>query len=732
MPPMLTGTVQRITFHNPGNGYTIARLACEGEAGTVTIVGSLAEPREGETIRVEGEWAEHPKYGRQFEFTGCTAAYPSTLDGIERYLGSGLVKGIGPVSARRIVEYFGAETLDVIDSAPERLQEVPGLGRTRVQLITRAWAEQRRVKDVMVFLQSHGITTGYATRIYKRYGTDAIRLIQDDPYRLERDIGGIGFTTADRLARRLGIGVQAPARIEAGLRHLLGRSSEEGHMFLPRDVLLSQARQVLEVSEGVVEQALERLCAGGEVIAEPAPDRRAAGAGQPERYYLSSLHQAEVGVAASLRRLQYAPGTAPLADVSGARGSAAGYPLADRAPGRDQRQAVQLAASSKVMVLTGGPGTGKTTVARQILTLYREAGLRVALCSPTGRAAKRLSEATAYPAGTIHRLLEFAPAEGRFMRGPGNALETDAVIVDEASMIDIRLMDSLLAALPDAARLVMVGDVDQLPSVGPGNVLGDIIGSNTVPVARLTEIFRQKRQSRIVLNAHRINAGEMPLIDNRKVDDFFFMTEDDPERVATIVEDLCARRLPAHGGYDPRVDIQVLVPMYKGVTGAVQLNQRLQQRLNPDGQPIQLSRGLLRVGDRVMQIKNNYDKGVFNGDMGVVSDWDSDRETARVRFESEVEYQGVELEEITLAYAISTHRAQGSEFPAVVLPLTMQHYVMLQRNLLYTAVTRARRLIVMVGSRKALALAVKRNQVGRRYTLLAQRLKRDLADCAGC
>ncbi|MEW6755366.1 MAG: ATP-dependent RecD-like DNA helicase, partial [Candidatus Latescibacterota bacterium] len=682
------GYVERITYHNPEDGYTIARLATEPGGEVITIVGPVATLKEGESVQVVGTWVSHARYGRQLRVEEVRSVRPGTLQGIERYLGSGLIKGVGPVSARRIVAHFGEETLAVIDTQPDRLSEVPRLGRRRARLITEAWEEQRQIKDVMVFLQSHGVTTGYAIRIFRAYGQEAIARVQANPYRLERDVYGIGFRTADRIAQSLGVASDAPERVQAGIRYLLNQASDEGHVYLPAVELMEQARQILGVSAELIPPALESLRADDGLVTEDL------------HYYLPPLYHAEVGAAGALRRLLRTPPAVKL-DPPGELLHSGAFRLSG-----EQCQAVERAGRDKVMVLTGGPGTGKTTVTRQILRLFERARLRVALCSPTGRAAKRLCEATGREARTIHRLLEFMPAERRFRRGHEDRLEADALIVDEASMIDVVLMNALLRALPDTARLVIVGDVDQLPSVGPGNVLRDVIDSGAVPVVRLTEIFRQARGSGIVPNAHRINAGEMPLIDNRDTTDFFFLEEGDPEKVVSLVEDLCARRLPAHTGCDPLRDIQVIVPMYRGETGALNLNVRLQQRMNPGGQPFRHAGTEFRVGDKVMQVRNNYDKGVFNGDLGVVVGMDAERQVAQVQFDAAVEYEPHELDELVLAYAISTHRSQGSEFPVVVLPLTTQHYVMLQRNLLYTAVTRARQMIVIVGTRRALRLAI--------------------------
>ena len=703
MSQLYKGSIDRVTYHNPDSGYTIARLAVEGERERVTIVGALASVQEGENVEVEGLWENHPKYGKQLKIENYKTVYPSTLEGIQKYLGSGLIKGIGPVSAKRIVAHFGAETLDIIDADPQRLGEVPKLGQKRVDFIAAAWGEQRQIKDVMVFLQSHGITTGYAVKIFKEYGQEAIHKVRSNPYRLERDVAGIGFRIADRIAQNLGLGREAPARVQAGIRYLLTQAADDGHVFLPAVELMERAREILEINAELLPPALEDLRADDGVVTEGT------------HYYLPPLHRAEVGAASSLQRLLRAPAE-PLQIVRETDEDGLELALA-------QKQAVELVAVSKVMVLTGGPGTGKTTVTRRILRLLEEGELKVALCSPTGRAAKRLSEACGREARTIHRLLEFQPAERQFKKGYDDRLEIDALIVDEASMIDVVLMNALLRALPDAARLVLVGDVDQLPSVGPGNVLRDIIDSGEIPVVRLTQIFRQDEDSHIVRNAHLINDGGMPVIDNSASADFYFARESDPAKVVALVEELCAARLPGHGGWDPLRDIQVLSPMYRGETGALNLNQRLQQRLNAGGRPYHHRGNELRVGDKVMQVKNNYDKGVFNGDMGIVERLDADKQIMWVRFDYAVEYDQADLDELTLAYAISTHRSQGSEFPVVVLPLTTQHYVMLQRNLLYTAITRAKKMVVIVGTDKALKLAIENDEVARRFTTLKERLR---------
>ena len=706
----LRGQIERITYHNPENGYTIASLSIEGgdgrEESEPTIVGAIPTLAVGETVEIQGAWVNHQKYGRQFRVESCRQVPPTSLAGIERYLGSGLIKGIGPVSAKRIVQQFGTATLEVIEKDPQRLRQVPGLGRKKADLIAVAWAEERDVREAMIFLQGHGVGQALAVKLVKKYGSRMVQTVQEHPFQLEREIRGIGFLTADRIAASVGVAKEAAERVEAGIRYLLDQSSGEGHVFLPATDLIDGAAQLLGINSQLLPPALESLRRREELVLEES------------NYFLPWLHRAEVGVAQSLHRIL----ATPARPLSSLRAESEGIALLND----EQRAAVAAAMDQKVLVLTGGPGTGKTTVTREIVFQLEQSERVVSLCSPTGRAAKRLAEASGREAKTIHRLLEFMPAEGRFRKQRRNPLNTDAVLVDEASMIDVGLMNALLSAIPSRARLILVGDADQLPSVGPGNVMRDIIGSGSVPVARLREIHRQGPDSQIALSAHRILHGEWPLQENQPEGDFFVIEEDDAVAIAQLVEDLCTRRLPDKRGYDPIRDIQVLTPMYRGETGALNLNRRLQASLIPptnNGLPHGDSE--LRVGDKVLQVRNNYDKGVFNGDLGRVVTIDTENEFLEVDFEGSprCQYDLGQCDELVLAYAMSIHRSQGSEFPVVILPLSTQHYVMLQRNLLYTAVTRAKALMILVGSRRAIARAIDNDDVSDRFTALRERIR---------
>lgn len=722
-PPQeeLTGQIASILYADQDSGYTVLRLVVPGHREPVTAVGTLLSASPGENLRLVGEWTRHPRFGRQFKITEAHAQVPVTAEGIEKYLGSGLIKGIGPEMARRIVARFGVEALEVIEKSPARLGEVEGIGPKRIGQIGAAWGEQRDVREVMVFLQSHGVSPAFAARIFRQYGRRAVQVVRDNPYRLAEEVLGIGFLTADRIAERLGVARDSPARLEAGLLHTLHESAEEGHCYLPESELLERAGELLQAPAAPLQDAVSAASRAGRVLVEPLPGDKGGRA-----VYLPALHAAETGVALNLRRLLDAPAARrkPAAAPWNRIQPRLGFELAPA-----QRQAVEAALRDKVLVVTGGPGTGKTTIMRSVLAVFQDLGLRTLLAAPTGRAAKRLSEVTGQEARTIHRLLEYSQKEGGFRRGLDNPLACDLLVIDEASMVDVSLMYQLLKAVPDTAALILVGDADQLPSVGPGNVLRDIIGSRRVPVAQLTEIFRQARDSRIVVNAHRIRQGLQPLAappegEAGAQEDFFFIQQEDPERAAALVLQLLTERIPRRFGLDPLRDIQVLTPMHRGAVGVQSLNARLQEALNPDGRPVGHGARELRIGDRVMQMRNDYERDVYNGDVGHVRSLSAELQELVVEFDSRpVRYDFADLDEIALAYAVSVHKAQGCEFPAVVVPVMTQHYVLLQRNLLYTAVTRGRRLVVLVGTRKALAIAVRNDKPLQRFTRLAERLR---------
>ncbi|MCG5053928.1 MAG: ATP-dependent RecD-like DNA helicase [Myxococcales bacterium] len=713
------GTLERIVFAGHDGAFTVARLKVEGAAELETIVGALPGVPEGARLRVRGSYEDNPRFGRQLKLASYTELAPETLEGIRRYLGSGLVKGIGREMASRIVDRFGMATLEILDREPYRIAEVPGIGKGRAQAFRQAWLEQKGVRDVMVFLQGHGVSPAFAARIYKRYGAAAVARVRDNPYRLAFDVWGIGFLSADRLATSLGVAKDAAIRIEAGLRHVLDEANGGGHVFVPRLELERLAAERLGVDEALVRPAVDVLGREGVVALDSVPEHG-------EIVYETGLFRAEREVALALVRLRNAPPRVHMkGDVAAAVAryeAAAGLALAPA-----QREAIGRALGEKVLVVTGGPGVGKTTIVRGVVQLCRAAGLTVALAAPTGRAAKRLAEATGLPAGTLHRLLEWRPKEAAFARNAENPLEADLLVVDEASMLDVRLAADLVAAVSEGTRLVFVGDVDQLPSVGPGAVLADLIGSGVIATVRLTEIFRQAARSLIVTNAHRINAGAPPEFgappENGAPDerDFFFLEEPDPQKAAETVRDLVVTRLPKRYGLS-HAEIQVLVPMHRGDLGALRLNHLLQEALTAGAAEIARGERLFRVGDRVMQVRNDYDKDVFNGDVGHVTAIEGDTLTATFEGRS-VTYENDELDQLALAYAATVHKSQGSEYAAVVLPVHTQHFVMLQRNLLYTAVTRGKRLVVMVGTRKALGLAVRNEKANVRHSRLAERLR---------
>ena len=725
----LSGVLERVVFANEENAWSVVRLTVPGEREPVTAVGNLLNVQPGESLRLEGQWIQDLKYGRQFKVASYATVAPSTLEGIERYLGSGMVRGVGKEMAKRLVAAFGLATLTVIEREPERLKEVSGIGPKRRAEIQRAFLEQSEVREVMVFLQSHGVGTGHAIKICKRYGQDALRQVREDPFRLAIDIHGIGFQSADRIAAALGFAKTAPQRVEAGVLHLLAEAADRGHLYLPATRLAEEATRLLEVPAAPVAAAVAALAGAEQVVVDPLPTALAAapepGSAPPgaarEAVYLKPLHAAEAGLAARLRALLAQPALPLQIDAERAVAwfeAKEGVSLAAA-----QRDAVRRGLASKILVVTGGPGTGKTTLVRGIVHILEKKGQTVVLAAPTGRAAKRLSEATGSPAATIHRLLEFDPRSRRFLRDRERPLACDLAIVDEASMLDTVLAYHLLKAIPNGGRLILVGDVDQLPSVGPGRVLGDLIRSGAVDVVRLALIFRQGETSQIVANAHRIQRGEMPLASQREAGDFFVAERGRPEEVHETLVQLVTRRIPARFGLDPFAGIQVLSPMNRGLLGTDNLNRVLREALNPQGKTISYGAHSLRVGDKVMQVRNNYELEVWNGDLGRVTGIDEEGEKVEVEVDGRtVRYDFTALDELALAYACTIHKSQGSEYPCVVVPLHTQHHVMLQRNLLYTAITRARRLAVLVGERRALAVAVGNGRTGARYTLLAERL----------
>jgi exodeoxyribonuclease V alpha subunit len=738
----LSGQIERVTYFGEETGYTVAKLKVYGRPELVTIVGNLMAPAAGAVLRLRGRWIRHPRFGEQFQVDHYETAVPATVAGMRKYLGSGLIRGIGPTMAGRIVARFGKEALDIIEADPGRLAEVDGIGPKRVAMIRQAWQQQREIRTVMQFLLGHGVSTTYAVKIFKQYGEGAIKVVEENPYRLAGDIFGIGFVTADRIAAKLGFAPDAPMRIQAGALYVLHQLADEGHVYYPFEDLVERCAELLAVEKVAVGTALGILHNGQQVVVEQpgaVRERRLrtdlqnerkpeshsdsqAESGTDSAVYLAKYHLCETEIARRLHVLLHTPQQTVTQSPGQALAAVERRLTIHLAP--DQKRALDCALTCKLMILTGGPGTGKTTIITAILMLFDSLGIRAALAAPTGRAAKRMSEATGREARTIHRLLEYSPGEGGFKRNADRPLDCGLLIVDEASMIDTILMHHLLKAVPPEATVIFVGDVNQLPSVGAGAVLADMIASRVIPVVKLTEIFRQARQSRIIVNAHRINAGRMP--DIRPVtgkSDFYFIEREEPEKALATIETLVEKRIPDRFGFDAVTQIQVLTPMHRGLVGAGNLNQVLQQRLNPEGQSLMRGERRYREGDKVMQIRNNYDKEVFNGDIGRILSLDMEALTAVVGIdERRVNYEFHELDEVVLAYAVSVHKSQGSEYPAVVLPLLTQHYVLLQRNLLYTAITRGRRLVVVVGSRRALAMAVKNAKPAARYTRLAERL----------
>ena len=794
----LLGILERIVYENPDTGYTVGRLSARDHAELITVVGNLASINPGESLLLQGQWVDNAKYGRQFQIEKYETILPANVVGLRKYLGSGLIKGIGPKMAGLIVRKFGMDTMDVIENEPEKLAHVPGIGRKRVQIIKEAWEAQREIKNVMLFLQSHDVSTAHAAKIYKTYENDAIPMVTENPYRLADDIYGIGFVTADTIAQKLGIDKDAPQRVQAGIKYVLSQKADDGHVFQRRAELIESCQTMLELETEAIEQGISALVEEEEIInpsftdltgsneqvgvsetqdtyevsdqgnrgqqsrtssqeevpeanQKPLPtDNRQLTTDNHSAIYLAPFYYAELGVANQFLRLLASPQEQSVVPSPG-----------DNTPSLtqlenemrirfapQQREAIYTAMTTRAMILTGGPGTGKTTTVVGMIRLFEAEGRHITLTAPTGRAAKRLSETTGSEAKTIHRLLEFSPQNNGFKRNRQNPLDTDVVIVDETSMVDLVLMNRLMQAIRPTTTVILIGDVDQLPSVGAGNVLRELIDSQKVPVIQLTEIFRQAQESMIVTNAHRINKGDFPELTGDTDRNFFFMEEEDPEAITNLICSLIANRLPGHYDYHPIDDIQLLSPMRRGALGTENLNTRLQEVLNPEyttpvSHPLEKKRfgvpsytqasrprnqsgtaGGFRVGDKVMQVRNNYDYDVFNGDIGRVVTIDQINKKVHVQFpDKQVAYDTADLGELALAYATTIHKAQGSEYPVVVIPLHTQHYLMLQRNLLYTGITRAKERVVIVGTKRALGICIRNNQVIERNSYLAERLQ---------
>ena len=712
--------VERITYQNPENGYSVLKVHVKGYEDLVTVVGNLLDANVGSVLLMDGDWKVDSRYGRQFMAQKWEETLPATVYGMEKYLGSGLIKGVGPKYAKKIVQKFGVDTFAVIEDNIELLIEIPGIGSKRIRMIAESWERQKEVKNIMLFLQEHGVSTAFAAKIYRQYGNESIAVMKENPFRLADDIWGIGFKTADGIAEKLGFGRETYVRLRSGIMYTLSELADEGHVYAEREQLTQKAAALLEAEESRIVMTMDQMLKDKDLIREE------------DAIYLPPFYFAEVGTAGKLKKLASEPaGDRLWAQLLKARRETGNDRLSvdvgrieqtvNMKYDEIQADAIRQAAMAKVMVLTGGPGTGKTTTTQGIIAAYRAYGLKILLAAPTGRAARRMTEATGLEAKTIHRLLECKPPEG-YGKNEENPLEGDVLIVDECSMIDIIMMNSLLKAIPANMRLVLVGDIDQLPSVGAGNVLRDIIDSGCFPVIRLTRIFRQALTSRIIRNAHRINAGQMPDISNGKETDFFFLQREEPEEAVAEVVRLVKEKLPRYYR-TPSSMIQVLTPMQRGVVGATNLNLVLQEAVNPQGEGLRRSGFVFRAGDKVMQIKNNYDKEIFNGDIGIIESVDLTERTLSVNFDNrKIVYDATELDELVHAYATTIHKAQGSEYQIVVMPVLMNHYVMLQRNLIYTGLTRAKKILVMVGTKKALSYAVRNVTVTRRNTMLTERL----------
>lgn len=714
MAETIFGYIERITYYNEENGFVVAKIQEKGKKNLTPAVGYSAKLTPGESINLKGHWINNKKHGEQFQFENYNIIAPATVSAIEKYLGSGLIKGIGPVMAKRIVSKFKEDSFDVIEKTPDRLAEVEGIGENRVESIKKAWEEQKEVKDIMIFLQEHNVGPSFAAKIYKQYGQESIGKIKNNPYQLASDIYGIGFLTADKIAQSLGIPPDSLLRVKEGTVYVLNKLTDSGHMYYPMDNLITRVVEALEINNQLAETAINELCNEDRAIVEEKQDEKLV--------YLKSLYMIEKKLAQNLLRLREYNSSIREIDTEKA------IKWAEEKLGiefaQQQKQAIASTVQNKITVITGGPGTGKTTIINAVLEILKAIKSKVILTAPTGRAAKRMNEATNFPATTIHRLLKYKPNERKFKHDQDNPLDTDTVIIDEASMIDAKLMNDTLKAIPSCANLVLIGDINQLPSVGPGDVLKNVINSKQFKTVTLNEIFRQSKASQIVTNAHKINMGQIPVLKNEDKSDFYFVQKDEPEEVVSTILELCKNRIPKAFGFNPSEDIQVLSPIHKSVTGVGHLNIELQKILNPQGKEFIRGNRTYRVGDKVMQMRNNYDKNVFNGDIGKIYSIDLEEQEVVINFgENKVTYDFSEMDEVVLSYATSVHKSQGSEYPVVVIPITMQHYIMLQRNLIYTGVTRGKKLVILVGSKKALAIAVKNNKQQKRFTNLEERLK---------
>ena len=724
----IKGQIERITFHNPENGYTVAQIDANDEKGTVSIVGNLPSPEPGQIISLQGEWVIDSQYGEQFEFDSYSYDVPVSEEGIKKYLGSGLIPGIGPVMARRIVEKFGENALEVIDNNPRRLREVEGIGKKRLKEIKNSWQQQKQVREIMVFLLSHGISPNYASKIFEQYGQEAIRVVRDNPYKLARDIWGIGFKRVDDIAQNLGIEHDDEARIEAGLDYILNEAAEEGHVYLPQADLLTRAEETLAIAPTRVEETVKAMSENNTLVREEVDFSNS----RPEDFaiYLPAFYRAETGIAEKIREMLNYP--APQLPAKISRLIKAAEASLDITLSEEQKIAVKKAITERLLIVTGGPGTGKTTIIKAMLEVFAKLGFEVGLAAPTGRAAKRMEETAQKEAQTVHRLLDYNYHEGGFKKDSNNQLEKDIIIIDEASMLDTILMYKLIEAIPPEAGLILVGDVNQLPPVGAGYVFKDLLNSQALPTAELTEIYRQAEKSSIIINSHRINSGEMPVLNSESdsgLKDFYFIEQSKKENILQLIIKIVSERIPQRFNLDPVEDVQVLSPMRRGIIGVNNLNRELKKVLNDNdkGQSLQWGNREFTEKDKVMQIKNNYDLEVFNGDIGRIRS--IQKEEGRITVDisgREVIYEGQDLDQLRLAYAVTVHKSQGSEYPAIVLPVSTQHYIMLQRKLIYTALTRAENLAVLIGSKKALGIAINNNKDEQRYSLLEARIRRKI------